>query len=87
MGVPPKALAADSKRLMAAMTSQQQKADAMKEVTVDMVKEKAGVDACNKVVRKALHNEGVYFYRLKEKPTLEDADVRSRYDWAPPHGT
>jgi hypothetical protein len=72
----------DVKRLIAAMERLQKNADAEKEVTVDMVKAEVGVTASNRVVLNALHKEDIYFYRLKEKPLLEDRDVESRGEWS-----
>ena len=56
-----------------------------KEVTVDMVKTAAGVDASNQCVLRSFHTHGIYFRKLKEKPVLEEKDVEQRFSWAKDH--
>eukprot|EP00973_Karenia_brevis_P061692 8579407-Karenia_brevis.AAC.1 len=50
-----------------------------------MIKAEAGVDACNKVVLNAFHDHDIWFNGLKEKPVLEDKDIRERLAWVSRH--
>ena len=63
----------------------QKQAGAKHEVTAAMIKAHAGVDLCDKVVRNKLHAEDMWFFRLKERPTLTKQDVKDRLKWARKH--
>ena len=82
IGAPRKVDAKAFGRLHHAATALLKKADARTEVTVTMVKAKAGVVASDKTVREAFHERGIYFRKLKEKPLLTAADVTDRLTWA-----
>ena len=47
-----------------------------------MVKEKAGVTACDKTVLAALHAAGVRCRRLRERPVLTAQDMDERLSFA-----
>ena len=58
------------------------KAGGQHEVTVDMVKEASGFAASARTMRKAFHEHGVRFRRLREKPILTLDDVVERRNFA-----
>ena len=66
------------KRLSSALNMLQRQANGTKEVTVAMVKTKAGCSACTKTIRKAFHAHGIRFRRLREKPILTKDDIKDR---------
>jgi hypothetical protein len=78
---------ADVKALVKAMEKLQKDANAEREVTVSMIKEAAGVDACAKTVLSAFHAAGIWFTNLKERQTLSEKDVKERFHWAKKHQT
>ena len=63
----------------------QKQAGAKHEVTAAMIKAHAGVDLCDKVVRNKLHEADMWFFCLKERPTLTKQDVKDRLKWARKH--
>ena len=69
-------------RLMNVMNKLQKRANAKKDVTVDEVKEKAGVDASDKSVLRAFHLQGVWFKPLAEKCLLTKEDITKRLEWS-----
>ena len=52
-----------------------------KEVTADMVIAAAGVNASEKTLLRAFHEKDIQFYRLKERQTLTDDDIKERRAW------
>jgi hypothetical protein len=78
---------ADVKALVKAMEKLQKEANAEQEVTVSMIMEAAGVEACAKTVLAAFHGEGIWFANLKERQTLSEQDVKERFIWAKKHQT
>ena len=66
------------KKLSSALNMLQRQANGTKEVTVAMVKTKAGCSACTKTIRKAFHAHGIRFRRLREKPILTKDDIKDR---------
>ena len=57
----------------------------LKEITVAMIKEHAGVEASNKTVLAAFHKNGIRFRKMKEKLLLTKDDISARYAWASKH--
>ena len=76
-GQPAKISDATYKKLKGALDRLLKKAKGLKEVTVEMVKAEAGVEASNRCVLDALHSHGIWFNKLKEKPVLEAGDVKA----------
>jgi len=68
----------DYEKLQAALDFLIKKAKAEKEVTLFMVKKRAGVDASDPVCRKLFQDHGVHFFKLREKPILTEDDVATR---------
>lgn len=81
-GAPKKITPAVYAKLDKAVSYLQKCAGARKEVTVAMIKARAGVDASDRTCLNAFHEHGVYFRKLKERPVLTKADVRARLAWA-----
>ena len=52
------------------------------EVTAAMIVEDSGVNVSEKTLLRELHDRGFKFYRLKERQTLTDDDVKERKAWA-----
>lgn len=59
-----------------------QKADAHYTVTVTMLKKACKLKHSAKTIAEALHKEGIYFRRLREKPLLTALDVKARLAFA-----
>ena len=53
-----------------------------REVTIAMLKEKAGMSCSEKTISRAFWNRGIHFKPLYEKPTLTRDDMAQRLDWA-----
>jgi len=66
------------KKLSSALNSLQRQANGAKEVTLAMVKTKAGCTACVRTIQRAFHARGVRFRRLREKPILTKDDIKER---------
>ena len=64
------------------LTELVQKADARYTVTAAMLKKACNLKQSVKSIQRALHKEGVYFRRLREKPLLTNADVKARLAFA-----
>lgn len=62
-----------------ALVTLQKQANGEKEVTIAMVIKKAGIDYCEKVVRKAFSDHGKPFRKLREKPLLKPEDIPVRF--------
>ena len=73
------------KKLKAALDHLLKKTKGESEVTVHMVKVRAGCEASERTIRDAFHAHGVWFRRLKEKPILTPEDVVERLDFAKQH--
>lgn len=80
-GAPVKFTPRDAEKLFALAEKMIKKADAQKEVTLAMIIQKSGYDVSETTVRKHFKRMNVSFYKLKQKPLLEDQDVKDRYDW------
>jgi hypothetical protein len=52
-----------------------------KDVSIAMIKERAGVSACDRTCLESFHANGIWYRKLKERPILTDADVKERYQW------
>ena len=72
----------DKDRLVALTEAMVKKANVRYTVTSGMVQAKFRPRVCIRVVQEALHERGLWFYKLREKPILTDDDVRDRYAWA-----
>ena len=59
-----------------------QKADCRYTVTVAHLKKAAKVKVSERSISRALHKEGIYFRKLREKPVLTAADIRARLAFA-----
>ena len=68
------------KKLFAKLASLQKTAKTKKEVTVAMVSKAAGVDACDRVVLDASH-EDIYFRGVPVHPILTTKDIKHRAAW------
>ena len=64
--------------LKKALTSLQKEANAETEVTLAMVKKRAGCTLCERVVADAFHARGIWFRKLREKPILTSDDAKER---------
>ena len=58
------------------------KAKGTKEVTVDMLKTRCRVEACDKTVLEKLHERGIWFRKLRNKPLLTEDDIATRKQFA-----
>jgi transposase len=81
----PKMTEADYKKCEKALEVLLKKANAEEEVTAAMVKEKAGVPYCEKVIRTAFKKHGKPFRKLREKPILTEEDVEKRFKFVKKH--
>lgn len=81
-GRPPALTEAQVDRLETALNQMIAKADAKYEVTWAMVRRRARIKACTKVVANALHSRGYWFRKLRCKPVLTPRDVKDRYAFA-----
>lgn len=68
-----------------ALIDLQKKANARREVTAAMVKERAGVAYCERTIREAFRAHGKPFRKLREKPLLKPGDVEKRLIFARKH--
>ena len=82
IGQPPALTKEQVDRLERTVNDMVAKADAEYEVTFDMIRRRARIKACIKVVAKALHNRGYWFRRLRHKPILTPQDVKARLAFA-----
>ena len=79
----PKALEPkDVSRLVKTLKSMVQTAKARYEVTLAMLKHKAKITVCDRVVRKALLSRGIKFRKMRVKPVLTKKDRKLRYRFA-----
>ena len=58
------------------------KANCQYTVTVAMLKKACRLKASERSIARALHNEGIYFRKLREKPVLTAVDMKSRLEFA-----
>ena len=72
----------DKDRLVALTDSMVKTACVRYTVTSSMIQAKFRPRVCVRVIQEALHERGVWFYKLREKPILTDADVADRYKWS-----
>ena len=84
-GAPVKFKAEDVEKVLKVLGAMVKKANAQKEVTLDMVLKKAGYEVCKRTAREGLKQRNVAFYKLKEKPLLEPSDVKDRKIFADDH--
>ena len=57
-------------------------ADGAYEVTVTMVRRRARLRCHDRTLSDRLHQKGIYFRKLREKPILTPDDVKARYAFA-----
>ena len=62
------------------------KADGQYEVTVGMLKRSSRCKASERTILRKLHNRGIYFRPLRQKPTLTADDVSAREKFAAAYG-
>lgn len=53
-----------------------------KDVTAAMITREAGLDVSDKTLQREFRNRGMKYYKLKERQTLTDDDVKKRKAWA-----
>jgi len=58
------------------------KANAQEEITVGMLATRCGIEACDKTVLNKMHERGIWFRKLRNKPLLTDDDVKDRYQFS-----
>ena len=80
-GAPVKFSKQDASALYKVIEAMVKKANAQKEVTMDMVLKKAGYDVTARTAREKLKTLCVSFFKLKEKPLLEKGDTKERKRW------
>ena len=73
---------ADVDRIAKIIRAMIKHAKARYEVTLSMIKKRAKVKVCDKVLRKALAARKIKFRTLRTKPILTEADRRARYAFA-----
>lgn len=69
-------------KLEAKLEKMIQKADSQSEVTVTMLKRSSRCKASARTILRALHDRGIYFRPLRQKPVLTDDDVSERLTFA-----
>ena len=52
-----------------------------KDVSIAMIKNRAGVSACDRTCLEAFHANGIWYRNLKERPILTDKDVIEQHNW------
>ena len=82
VGRPVKITPSIYKKLDTARTALLRAAGGVKEVTMEMVKKRAGVVACDKVVREEFSKRGIKFRKLKARLLLSRVDRSCRLSWA-----
>ena len=50
-----------------------------------MINKEAGLKACRRTLQNTFHKNKIWFYKLKEKPALNPADIITRFGWAGDH--
>ena len=73
-------------KLEAKLENMIQKADSQSEVTVTMLKRSSRCKASVRTILRALHDRGIYFRPLRQKPVLTDNDVSERLAFAKKFG-
>lgn len=58
------------------------KADGAREVTVAMIKKSIRCTASPRTILRAMHDRGVWFRKLRQKPRLTQTDIKERYAFA-----
>ena len=80
-GAPVQFSAKDLDKVLKVTEAMVKKANAQQEVTMGMILAKAGITVSQKTVREGLKENKYSFFKLKQKPLLEDADYGKRADW------
>ena len=70
------------KALEAKLEEMVKKADGKYEVTVAKLRKAMRLKVCDRTIRDALHDRGVYFRHFRRKPVLSAADIASRKKFA-----
>ena len=82
----PKALTqSQADRLLKTANSMISAADSQYQVTAEMLKKATGLKCCLKTLRKTLHDKGVRFHPMREKPVRTAEDERDRLAFANKH--
>ena len=74
-GAPIKFRAKDVDKVLKVAEKMLKHADGQKENSLEMIQRAAGIKLSPTTVRKALKERGIGFFKLKEKPLLEDEDI------------
>ena len=77
--------AKDCDKVLKVTVAMVKKADAQSEVTMAMIKDKAGVKVSDRTVRSKMSDSKYAFFKLKEKPLLTDEDIVKRKTWTDAH--
>ena len=72
----------DKDRLVALTERMVERAGCCYQVTIEMIQLSFHIDVCDRVISDALHERGMWFCRMREKPVLTPDDVIERFDWA-----
>ena len=73
-------------KLEAKLQTMVEKADGKYEVTIAALKRASRTKASERTILKSLHDRGIYFRRLREKPVLTDQDISDRKAFAKKYG-
>ena len=85
VGRKPALTEADKDRLLALTERMVEEADCCYQVTYEMIQQRFHVDVGLRVMSNSLHERGVWFCRMREKPVLTNEDVAARWEWAKQH--
>ena len=69
-------------RLVKLVNAEVQKAGGKYAVTLEFIRKRSRPKVCIRVLANALHQRGVWFHKLREKPVLTSEDVRARSAFA-----
>ena len=84
-GAPIKFSAKDVDKVLKVAEKMLKQADGQKEISLEMIQRAAGIKLSPTTVRKAFKERGIGFFKLKEKPLLEEEDIKMRRRWAETH--
>ena len=82
VGRKPALIEQDKDRLVALTERMVERADCCYQVTIEMIQLSFHIDVCDRVISDALHERGMWFCRMREKPVPTPDDVIERFDWA-----
>ena len=84
-GAPIKFGAKDVDKVLKVAGKMLKRANGQKEISLEMIQRAAGIKLSPTTVRKAFKERGIGFCKLKEKPLLEEGDIKERKRWAEAH--